>query len=152
MKGIFKNPSLYIPWCMRSLSCLHDLKKEGRKSFYLMIKDNSDSERETCCCNLMGYFFQLAARDLLYTPSHRQDSTYQVLWYTSCEALVGMRNSSWVNRDTEIWWPIALWADDLPWSNTYSAPLDLDSYANEGFDDSYLFCSQLENEKKRKNK
>ena len=52
--------------------CLHNLEKEGRKCFYLMIKDSSDSERETCCCNLMGYFFQLAARDLLYThPTDR---------------------------------------------------------------------------------
>ena len=33
---------------------------------------------ETCCCH-MGYSFWLAARVLLYAPSHRQDSTYHGL-------------------------------------------------------------------------
>ena len=42
----------------------------------------------------MGYSFQLAARVLLYTPSHKQDSTYHSLCYTSRGALAGMRNSS----------------------------------------------------------
>ena len=31
---------------------------------------------------------------LLYAPSHRQDSTYHSLCYTSCGALTGKRNSS----------------------------------------------------------
>ena len=35
-----------------------------------IIKDHSDSERK----NHMGYSFQLAARVLLYAPSHRQDT------------------------------------------------------------------------------
>ena len=34
------------------------------------------TREETCCHHYMSYFFQLAARDLLYAPSHRQDSTY----------------------------------------------------------------------------
>ena len=34
---------------------------------------------KTRCCHYMGYFFQLAARVLLYAPSHRQDSTYHDL-------------------------------------------------------------------------
>ena len=42
----------------------------------------------------MGYSFQLAARVLLYTPSHKHDSTYHSLCYTIRGALVGMRNSS----------------------------------------------------------
>ena len=42
----------------------------------------------------MGYLFRLAPRSLLYTPSHRQDSTYHCLCYTSRGALAGMRNSS----------------------------------------------------------
>ena len=49
---------------------------------------------ETHCCHYMGYFIWLAARDLLYPPSHRQNSTYHSLCYTSCGALVGTRNSS----------------------------------------------------------
>ena len=42
----------------------------------------------------MGYSFRLAARVLLYAPSHRQDSTYHGLCYTSRGALAGTRNSS----------------------------------------------------------
>ena len=36
-----------------------------------MVKEHSDSEREN-----LGYSFWLAARIILYVPSHRQDSTY----------------------------------------------------------------------------
>ena len=56
-----------------------------------MVKDIA--REETCCCH-MGYSFRLAARVLLYVSSHRQDSTYHGLCYTSCGALAGMRNSS----------------------------------------------------------
>ena len=38
-----------------------------------MVKDHSDSKRG----NYMGYSFRLAARDILYMPSYKQDSTYQ---------------------------------------------------------------------------
>ena len=57
-----------------------------------MIKDHSDSEREKTCCCHMGYSFRLAARVLLYAPSHRQDSTYHGLCYTSRGALAGTRS------------------------------------------------------------
>ena len=49
--------------------------------------------KETRCCHI-GYSFRLAARVLLYAPSHRQDSTYHGLCYTSRGALAGTRNSS----------------------------------------------------------
>ena len=42
----------------------------------------------------MGYFFRLAARVLLYAPSHRQDSINHGLSYTSRGALAGTRNRS----------------------------------------------------------
>ena len=45
-------------------------------------------------CHHIGYSFRLAARLLLYAPSHRQDSTYHGLCYTSRGALAGTRNSS----------------------------------------------------------
>ena len=45
-------------------------------------------------CRHMGYSFRLTARVLLYAPSHRQDSTYHSLCYTSRGALAGTRNSS----------------------------------------------------------
>ena len=50
--------------------------------------------REETRCRHMGYSFRLAARVLLYAPSHRQDSTYYSLSYASSGALVGTRNSS----------------------------------------------------------
>ena len=49
--------------------------------------------KETHCLHI-GYSFRLSARVLLYAPSHRQDSTYHGLCYTSHGALAGMRNSS----------------------------------------------------------
>ena len=53
--------------------------------------------REETRCRHIGYSFQLAARVLLYAPSHRQDSTYHGLCYTSHGALAGTRNSSMGN-------------------------------------------------------
>ena len=45
--------------------------------------------RKETCCGHIGYSFRLAARVLLYAPSHRQDSTYHGLCYTSRGALAG---------------------------------------------------------------
>ena len=42
----------------------------------------------------IGYSYRLTASVLLYAPSHRQDSTYHGLCYTSRGALAGTRNSS----------------------------------------------------------
>ena len=50
--------------------------------------------RKETCCRHIGYSFRLAARVLLYAPSHRQDNTYHGLCYTSRGALAGTRNSS----------------------------------------------------------
>ena len=50
--------------------------------------------RKETHCRHIGYSFQLAARVLLYAPSHRQDITYHSLCYTSHGALAGTRNSS----------------------------------------------------------
>ena len=41
--------------------------------------------REETRCRLIGYSFRLAARVLLYAPSHRQDNTYHSLCYTVME-------------------------------------------------------------------
>ena len=51
-------------------------------------------KEETCCCHFMGYSFILGATDLLYAPSHRQDSTFLGVCYSSCGVLTGGRNSS----------------------------------------------------------
>ena len=52
-----------------------------------IVKDHSNSYH-------MGYSFQLAAEDVLYALSHRKDSTYHGLCYTSCGAKSEMRNIS----------------------------------------------------------
>ena len=56
-----------------------------------MVKDHSDSEK--------GNSFRLTARVLLYAPSHRQDSTYHGLCYTSRGALAGswLETSKWLH-------------------------------------------------------
>ena len=50
--------------------------------------------RKETRCHHIGYSYRLTARVLLYAPSHRQDSTYYGLCYTSRGALAGTRNSS----------------------------------------------------------
>ena len=50
--------------------------------------------RKETRCRHVGYSYRLAARVLLYAPSHRQDNTYHGLCYTSRGALAGTRNSS----------------------------------------------------------
>ena len=49
--------------------------------------------RKETRCRHIGYSFRLAARVLLYAPSHRQDNTYHGLCYTSRGALAGTRNT-----------------------------------------------------------
>ena len=113
--------------------CIVDRKKEGRKEmFYLMTNSThfiygymaSDIwlrtiliVRKETCCHHIGYSYRLTARVLLYAPSHRQDSTYHSLCYTSRGALAWMRNNSMRT-------PMKDWSDDpshhewtlLPWS------------------------------------
>ena len=50
--------------------------------------------RKETRCRHIGYSYRLTARVLLYAPSHKQDITYHSLYYTSCGALAGTRNSS----------------------------------------------------------
>ena len=50
--------------------------------------------RKETRCRHIGYSYRLTARVLLYAPSHRQDTTYHALCYTSRGALAGTRNSS----------------------------------------------------------
>ena len=87
--------------CYDRKLCLKIKWKEGNvlfndtlNTFYLqlygvrhMVKDHSDSKKTRC--RHMGYSFRLTARVCLYAPSHRQDSTYHSLCYTSRGALAG---------------------------------------------------------------
>ena len=120
MLGIY----IYIYICMCVCVC------EGRKElFYLTMHSThfiygymaSDIwlrtilivRKETRCCHI-GYPIRLTARVLLYAPSHRQDSTYHSLCYTSRGALAGTRNSSRGSpHEGSIRWPIAPWANGL---------------------------------------
>ena len=76
--------------------------------------------RKETSCHHIGYSLRLTARVLLYAPSHRQDSTYHSLCYTSRGALAGMRNSSMGSpHEGSIRRPIA------PWANTLTTELHL---------------------------
>ena len=70
--------------------------------------------RKEIRCRHIGYSFRLAARVLLYAPSHKQDSTYHGLCYTSRGVLAGTRNSSMgPHHEGSIRRPIAPWANAL---------------------------------------
>ena len=74
-------------------------RKEGRKfvfndalnTFYLRLYGVRHIVREVTYCRRMCYYFRLTARVLLYAQSHRQDSTYHGLCYTSRGALAETR-------------------------------------------------------------
>ena len=68
-------------------------KKEGNVLFNDALNTFLIVRKETRCRHI-GYSFRLTARVLLYAPSHRRDSTYHGLCYTSRGALAGTRNSS----------------------------------------------------------
>ena len=70
--------------------------------------------RKETRCHHIDYSFRLTARVLLYAPSHRQDSTYHSLCYTSRGALAGTKNSSMGSpHEGSIRRPIAPWANAL---------------------------------------
>ena len=71
----------YMSWVLISLG--YDvLFNDTLGTFYTwsyvithMLKDHSVRDK-TCCFHYMGYSFWLAARVLLYAPSHIQDGTF----------------------------------------------------------------------------
>ena len=85
----------------------------------IMVKHHSVRE-ETYCRLYMGYSFRLAARVLLYAPSHRRVNAYHGLCYTNFCAGVSLNIHSfivtpvvehylereivqWVHHDGSIW-------------------------------------------------
>ena len=64
-------------------------------------KHHSNSEKGNPPPLLHGHPFRLAARVLLYVQSHRQDSTFHGLYYTSRGSLGGTGNCS-VGGDKKI--------------------------------------------------
>ena len=109
--------------------------------------------RKEIRCRHIGYSFRLTARVLLYASSHRQDSTYNGLYYTSRGTLAGTRNSSmgppwrinWTTHRTmsersyhgatsrSLEWEIAQWVHHegsigrpiAPWANALTTELHL---------------------------
>ena len=64
-----------------------------------MVNTTQIARKETDFCHYMDYSFHLAARDLLYAQSHRQDTTYHDFCYTSLEALLGAKMYQWVHHE-----------------------------------------------------
>ena len=112
--------------------CIRSLREREREMFYLTTHSThfiygymaSDIwlrtiliVRKETRCRHIGYSYRLAARVLLYAPSHRQDNTYHGLCYTSRGALAGTRNSSMgPPHQGSIRRPTAPWANALPLS------------------------------------
>ena len=65
--------------------------------------------RKETRCRHIGYSYRLAARVLLYAPSHRQDNTYHGLCYTSRGALAGTRYSKGVQNNNISVDPFSNW-------------------------------------------
>ena len=84
--------------------------------------------RKETRCRHIGYSYRLTARVLLYAPSHRQDTTYHCLHYTSRGALAGRRNSLMgPPHEGSIRRPIAPWANALPLSYVPLLPIGISS-------------------------
>ena len=107
----------------------HVLFKDAFNTFYLqvygvrhMVKDHSESESGNPLLSL-HYSFRLTARVIIYASSHREDTTYHGLCYTSRGALAGTRNSSMgPPHEGSIRRPIAQWANALT-TELHLAPL-----------------------------
>ena len=68
--------------------------------------------REETCCRHIGYSFRLAARVLLYAPSHTRDSTYHGLCCTSRGALAGTTDVELLEYSG----PMPIASDFLTWA------------------------------------
>ena len=103
---------VYVSRCVSLYECVCVyvyVRERGREMFYLTthsthfiygymasgiwLRTILIVKKETRCRHI-GYSYRLTARVLLYAPSHRQDSTYHGLCYTSRGALAGTRSSS----------------------------------------------------------
>ena len=79
-----------------------------------MVKDYS-ARKEACSHHYIGYSFWLAARVLLYAPSHRQDSTYTTAFVTPVmEHWLEKEIAQLVHHKGSIQQPIAPWVDTVP--------------------------------------
>ena len=110
VEGMGKVRLWLFPWPTTKVHCLQILVYQivrRKEMFYLtthsthfilrlygvgyMVKDHSVSERGNPLPP-HGLLFPINSNFFLYAPSHRQDSTYHGLCYTSRGALAGTRN------------------------------------------------------------
>ena len=68
--------------------------KEGSVLFSVMWHQTYGKGNLTNPLPPHGIFFPSSSKSSLYTPSHRQDTTYHGIWYISHGALDGTTNSS----------------------------------------------------------
>ena len=89
---------------------------------------------ETRCCHI-GYSYRLAARVLLYAPSHRQDNTYHGLCYTS--------RSSEVERSLMVRWVIGSILHGVDPLSYFSFRPVLHDWCNKGRGMCYPVCGMV---------
>ena len=122
------------------------LFNDALNTFYLrlygirhMVKDHSDSEKGN---PLLPHrlLFPINSKDFLYAPSHRQDSTYHGLCYTSRGALAGTKNSSMGSpHEGSIRRPIAnMVTDKGVYDVVYNKDKDNDNNGDCDEDNTYL--------------
>ena len=122
-----------------------------------MVKDHSDSDKETRCRHI-GYSYRLAARVILYAPSHRQDNTYHGLCYTSRGAMavplsdrcdihpvtvLGARCSSEVERSLLVRWVVGSILHGLDPLSYFSFQPVLHDWCNKGRGMCYPVCGMV---------
>ena len=108
-RNILFNDAVVVYLHLYGVRCTQIAREEGRKEMLYLTTHSTHFiygymasdiwlrtilivRKETHCRHIC-YSFRLTARVLLYAPSHRQDSTYHGLCYTSRGALAGTRNS-----------------------------------------------------------
>ena len=99
--------------------------------------------REDTRCRHMGYSFRLTARVLLYAPSHRQDSTYHGLCYTSRGALAGAGRSSEVERSLMVRWVVESILHGVDPLSYFSFQPVLHDWCNKGRGMCYPVCGMV---------
>ena len=109
---------------------LHWLLEREREMFYLTTHSThfiyGYMASDIWLRIIMGYSFRLTARVLLYAPSHRQDSTYHSLCYTSRGALAGTRNMA-TGCQTKCIGSITMWHCEIMY-NVECYPNEVDQF------------------------
>ena len=82
-----------------------------------MVKEHSVVSERKPAATTWFPFFWLAARVLLYAPSHRQDSTYHGLCYTKSWS------TGWKEKYSVVEYLLMIWR--VVWLISYGGPIEL---------------------------